>query len=106
VDANIIVSERIKEEMNAGKGLFRAIDAGFEKAFSSVFDGNITVIIAAIILIFFGSGSLLSFGYTLLCGVIMNFVAGITASRLMIRSLSNYKALQLPQLFGARRAEQ
>jgi protein-export SecD/SecF family membrane protein len=106
VDANIIVSERIKEEMNAGKGLFRAIDAGFEKAFSSVFDGNITVIIAAIILIFFGSGSLLSFGYTLLCGVIMNFVAGITASRLMIRSLSNYKALQLPQLFGARRAAQ
>lgn len=104
VDANIIVSERIKEELNAGKTLLRAIETGFEKAFTSVFDGNITVIIVAIILILFGSGAMLSFGYTLLCGVIMNFVAGVTASRLMIRSLSNFKALRLPQLFGARRA--
>lgn len=104
VDANIIISERIKEELNAGKNLLRAIDTGFEKAFSSVFDGNITVIIVAIILIIFGSGSMLSFGYTLLCGVIMNFIAGVTASRLMIRSLSNFKVLRRPQFFGARRA--
>ena len=106
VDANIIISERIKEELNAGKTLLRAIDTGFEKAFSSVFDGNITVIIVAIILIIFGSGSMLSFGYTLFCGVIMNFIAGVTASRLMIRSLSNFKALRRPQFFGARRAVQ
>lgn len=103
VDANIIISERIKEEINAGKTLLRAIDTGFERAFSSVFDGNITVIIVAIILIIFGSGSMLSFGYTLLCGVIMNFIAGVTASRLMIRSLINFKALRRPQYFGARR---
>lgn len=104
VDANIIVSERIKEELNAGKTLGRAVENGFERAFSSVFDGNITVIIVAIMLIIFGSGSMLSFGYTLLCGVIMNFVAGVTASRLMIRSLSNFDSLRRPQLFGARRA--
>jgi len=103
VDANVIVSERIKEEINSGKSLRYAIDAGFEKAFSSVFDGNITVIIVAIILIIFGSGSMLSFGYTLLCGVIMNFIAGVTASRLMIRSLSEFESLRRPQLFGARR---
>lgn len=103
VDANIIVSERIKEELNSGKTLLRAIDTGFKRAFSSVFDGNITVIIVAIILIILGSGSMLSFGYTLLCGVIMNFVAGVTASRLMIRSLSNFAALRRPQYFGARR---
>lgn len=102
VDANIIVSERIKEEINTGKTLRRAIDMGFERAFSSVFDGNITVIIVAIILIIFGSGSMLSFGYTLLCGVIMNFIAGVTASRLMIRSLSNFEAFRRPQYFGAR----
>ena len=106
VDANIIVSERIKEELNAGKTLLRAIETGFERAFSAVFDGNITVIIVAIILIIFGSGAMLSFGYTLLCGVIMNFIAGVTASRLMIRSLANFKALRLPQYFGARRAAQ
>ncbi|MGI5920972.1 MAG: preprotein translocase subunit SecD, partial [Syntrophomonadaceae bacterium] len=104
VDANIIISERIKEELNNGKNLLRAIDTGFERAFSAVFDGNITVIIVAVILIMLGSGSLLSFGYTLLCGVIMNFVAGVTASRLMIRSLSNFIALRRPQYFGARRA--
>lgn len=103
VDANIIVSERIKEEINTGKTLRRAIEAGFERAFSSVFDGNITVIIVAVILIIFGSGSMLSFGYTLLCGVIMNFIAGVTASRLMIRSLSNFEILRRPAYFGARR---
>jgi preprotein translocase subunit SecD len=106
VDANVIVSERIKEEINSGKSLRRAVDLGFERAFSSVFDGNITVIIVAIILIIFGSGAMLSFGYTLLCGVIMNFVAGVTASRLMIRSLSEFESLRKPQLFGARRVTQ
>lgn len=103
VDANVIVSERIKEELNAGKTLRSAINLGFDRAFSSVFDGNITVIIVSIVLLCLGSGSLLSFGYTLLCGVIMNFVAGVTASRLMISSLSEYEPLQKPALFGARR---
>lgn len=103
VDANVIISERIKEEINSGKSLRAAIDAGFNKAFSSVFDGNITVIIVALILIKFGSGSLLSFGYTLVTGVIMNFIAGVTASRLMIRSLSTFDSLRQPQFFGARR---
>jgi len=103
VDANVIISERIKEEIQSGKSLRAAIDAGFNKAFSSVFDGNITVIIVALILIKFGSGSLLSFGYTLVTGVIMNFIAGVTASRLMIRSLSMFDSLRQPQFFGARR---
>ena len=103
VDANIIIAERIKEEINTGKTILRAIDTGFERAFSAVFDGNITVIIIAVILIIFGSGSMLSFGYTLICGVIMNFIAGVTASRLMIRSLSSFKLLRRPQYYGARR---
>lgn len=104
VDANVIISERIKEEMKAGKTLKAAIEAGFTKAFSSVFDGNITVIIVAIILMIFGSGSLLSFGYSLLSGVIMNFIAGVTASRLMIKSLSQFDFLKSPSLYGAGRA--
>lgn len=105
VDANVIVSERIKEELNAGKTLRSAISLGFDRAFSSVFDGNVTVIIVSIVLLCLGSGSLISFGYTLLWGVIMNFVAGVTASRLMISSLSEYKGLQKPAYFGARRIE-
>ncbi len=103
VDANVIVSERIKEELKSGKTLQSAISSGFHRAFSSVFDGNITVIIVAVMLLLVGSGSMLSFGYTLLCGVIMNFLCGVTASRLMIQSLSEYKFLRKPQFFGARR---
>ena len=103
VDANVIVSERIKEELKAGKTIGAAVDSGFHRAFSSVFDGNITVIIVGVILIILGSGSLLSFGYTLVCGVIMNFIAGVTASRLMIRSLINFRTLNKPFYFGVRR---
>lgn len=99
VDANVIVSERISEEIKSGKTLDSAISSGFKGAFSSVFDGNITVLIVAVILMFFGSGTLLSFAYSLLTGIFFNFVAGVTASRLMIRSLSSYKFLRNPAFY-------
>ncbi|WMJ89539.1 protein translocase subunit SecD [Anaerocolumna sp. MB42-C2] len=102
VDANVIISERINEEIKSGKSIPSAISSGFKDAFSSVFDGNITVLIVAIILMIFGSGSLLSFAYSLLTGIFFNFVAGVTASRLMIRSLSEFKALRQPALFKCR----
>lgn len=103
VDANVIIAERIKEELNAGKTLRSSISLGFDRAFTAVFDGNVTTLIIAIVLMLLGSGSLLSFGYTLLCGVLMNFISGVTASRLMTSSLSEYKALQKPWYYGARR---
>lgn len=104
VDANIIVSERIREEMRSGRPLNAAISAGFKNAFSSVFDGNITVMIVAIILMIFGSGALLSFAYSLLTGVLLNFAAGVTASRLMIRSLSKFTPFRDPRWFMKRGA--
>lgn len=103
VDANVIISERIREELRAGKTLRKAIDQGFRRAFSAVFDGNITTIIVSIVLIIFGSGTMLSFGYTLLCGCLMNFVSGVIVSRLMIRSLSEFPALRKPAYFGVKR---
>lgn len=103
VDANIIVSERIREEMKLGRSLDSAISSGFHRAFSSVFDGNITVMIVAVILMILGSGAMLSFAYSLLTGVILNFVAGVTASRLMIKSLSLYEPLRKPWLYMIRR---
>lgn len=106
VDANVIVFERLKEELASGKPFDRAIDLGFHRAFSSVFDGNITTIIVAFVLIIFGSGSILSFGYTLLFGCTMNFVSGVAASRMMIRSLSGFKALRKPQYYGVRKVEE
>ncbi len=99
VDANVIISERISEEIKAGKSVRSAVAAGFKNAFTSVFDGNITVLIVAIILMLLGSGSLLSFAYSLFTGIVFNFVAGVTASRLMIRSLCSYEFLRKPALF-------
>jgi protein-export SecD/SecF family membrane protein len=99
VDANVIISERISEEIKAGKSVSSAIAAGFKNAFASVFDGNITVLIVAFILMTLGSGALLSFAYSLFTGIVFNFVAGVTASRLMIRSLSSYKFLRKPKLY-------
>lgn len=99
VDANVISSERISEEIKSGKSVSSAIAAGFSNSFASIFDGNITVLIVAFILMVFGSGSLLSFAYTLFTGIVFNFVAGVAASRLMIFSLSSYKFLNKPALY-------
>jgi protein-export membrane protein SecD len=122
VDANVITSERIKEELRAGKTLDGAINLGYERGFSAIFDGNVTVVIVSVILMgafgptssffakvfspvffMFGSstaGSIYSFGYTLLIGVIFNFVMGVTASRLMLKSISKFKAFRSPKLYG------
>jgi protein-export SecD/SecF family membrane protein len=99
VDANIIIGERISEEIKSGKRTPAAIAMGFKNAFSSVFDGNITVMIVAIILMVLGSGAMLSFAYSLLTGVLLNFLAGVTASRLMMRSLSLYPKLSHEPLY-------
>lgn len=100
VDANIITAERIKEEIADGKTVMAAVHSGFHKAFSSVFDGNITVIIVAIILMIFGSGTMLSFGYSLLSGVILNFLCGVLASKLMMKSVCQYNCFKKSGLYG------
>lgn len=99
VDANVISSERINEEIRSGKSVASAIEAGFSNSFASIFDGNITVLIVSVVLMLYGSGTLLSFAYTLFTGIVFNFLAGVTASRLMIFSLSSYKFLQKPALY-------
>ncbi len=99
VDANIIISERISDEVRNGKSLPMAIKAGYEKAFAAVFDGNITTAIVAVILMLFGSGTMLSFGYTLLVGIGLNFVAGIFATQVMLKSLIGFKAMRNPKLY-------
>lgn len=122
VDANIITAERIKEELRVGKTLDGALRSGFNRAFSAIFDGNVTVIIVAVILmgsfgppnsmfgkllspIFFmfgpsTAGSIYSFGYTLLVGVLLNLVMGVFASKLMLMSLSRFEAFRNPKLYG------
>ena len=127
VDANVITGERIKEEINSGKTIDTAIATGYKRAFSAVFDGNITMIIVAIILMgafgtpdslastilkpvffMFGAsteGTIYSFGYTLMVGVILNFLFGILATRLMTMSLSRFKIFRNPALYGGKSAK-
>lgn len=100
VDANIIIAERIKEELRNGATLYVAIASGFNRAFSSILDGNVTVAISAVCLMIFGTGSMLSFGYSLLIGVILNLVCGATASHLMTASLARFKSLRNTWLYG------
>lgn len=99
VDANVISAERISEEIKSGKSVTSAITSGFSNSFSSIFDGNVTVLIVAFVLMIFGTGSLLSFAYSLFTGIVFNFVAGVAASRLMIFSLSSYKFFNKPAFY-------
>jgi len=103
VDANIIAAERIREEMRDGKSVPAAISSGFKMSFSSVFDGNVTVLIVAFIMMFFGSGAILSFAYTLLFGIIMNFLAGVTATKLMTSSLGQFNFMKKPTFFMSKK---
>ena len=118
VDANVLTAERVREELRLGK----TVQGSIKRGFTAILDSNLTVILVAIILMgafgppssimatiynkiffFFGSattGSVYSFGYTLLVGIILNFIFGVTASRLMLRSLTNFKAFGKPALFG------
>ena len=122
VDANVLTSERIKEELRSGKTINSALELGYKRAWTSIFDGNLTIVFVAIILmgafgppdsllakamswLYFAfpatiEGMIYSFGYTLLVGVILNFVFGVLASRLMLASISKFKAMRNPKLYG------
>ncbi len=104
VDANVIVAERIREEVRGGMSIRQAVEIGYDRAFSSILDGNVTVAIAAACLIFFGSGSLLSFGYSLFAGVVLNLICGAWLSHYMTRSLVQFDKLRKPWFFGVKTA--
>lgn len=114
VDCNVITAERIKEELRTGRTLDGALEKGTKNSLSAIIDGNMTVVIVSIILmlvfgpanvlsIIFGestTGTIYAFGYTLLIGVIANFIMGIFLTRLMLRSISGFKFVRHKWLFG------
>jgi SecD/SecF fusion protein len=83
VDANVIIYERIKEELRAGKGLGLAISDGYKNAYSAIIDGNLTTIITGIVLAVFGSGPVQGFATTLVIGIITSLITSIFVSRLI-----------------------
>ena len=121
VDCNVITAESVRDELRAGKTIDSAIRSGSKNSFWAIFDGNITVlIVAAVLMGVFGSstslfgflfswlpvsttGSVYAFGYTLLIGVITNFIFGIWLSRVMLRSISRLKIFRKPWFYGGDR---
>ncbi len=83
VDANVIIYERIREELAAGKGMKVAISEGYSNAFSAIFDGNFTTMLTGIILFMFGSGPIRGFATTLMIGIATSFFTGVFVSRLI-----------------------
>ncbi len=100
VDANVIIFERIKDELRSGKTLHAAIDVGFKRAFSAILDGNVTTLIAAAVLLKFGTGPIQSFAYTLGIGVILSFITAVTATRIMLRTISDLDLAKHKWLYG------
>ena len=86
VDANVIIFERIKEELRAGKGVALAVKDGFSNAYSAIIDGNLTTIITGIVLFFFGTGPVQGFATTLVVGIITSMFCSILITRVMLES--------------------
>ena len=85
VDANVIIFTRIKEEIGNGLSVKSAIDAGFKKAFSAIFDGNITTIIAGLVLLWMGSGQVKGFARTLILGIILSMFTALVITRFLLK---------------------
>jgi protein-export membrane protein, SecD/SecF family/protein-export membrane protein SecD len=102
VDANVIIFERVKEELRNGKALVKAIESGFGKAFSAIFDGNVTSIIISAVLFQFGTGSIKGFAVTLIIGVLASMFTAITVTRLLLKIVVvNFKVTNI-KLFGVK----
>lgn len=84
VDANVIIYERIREELRAGKAVVKAINDGFGEAMSAIIDANLTTFIAALVMFFLGSGPVKGFAVTLTIGLVTSVFTAIYFTRLMI----------------------
>lgn len=107
VDANVIIFERFNEEVRAGRSLKASVRAGFKNAMSAVLDANVTTLIASIVLLWYGTGSIQGFAKTLLLGVVTSMFTAIVVTRFLMKNIVNLGNLDV-KLFtsGARKEEQ
>ncbi len=125
VDCNVIAAERIRDEFAKGKTIDGSIDSGYKNSLSAIIDGNVTIVIVSLVLMgAFGSpdgimakimspimsllgssitGSIYSFGYTLLVGTIFNLIMGVLASKAMLKSVSRLKIFRNPWFYGGKK---
>lgn len=100
VDANVLIFEHFKEEVKAGKTLRMAMDSGFKRAFTTIFDSNLTTIIAAAVLFFFGTGPIRGFAITLGLGVVISMFTAITLTQFMLKHLIAAKLFTDQRIYG------
>lgn len=103
VDANIIIYERIKDELRGGKTLRAGVEAGFRRAFWTIFDANVTTVLAAVVLYFLGTGPIRGFAVTLMLGITASFFTAIVLTRWLLRLLVRVEFLRRPGLYGVPR---
>ncbi len=101
VDANVLIFEHFKEEFRLGKTLRLSMDAGFDRAFTTIFDSNITTIIAAAVLFLYGTGTIRGFAITLGLGVLLSMFTAITLTRYLLKWLIAAKIFENPSIYGA-----
>ena len=99
VDANVLIFERVKEELRAGNTLIRSIDTGFSLAFSSILDGHVTGLISCAALFALGTGLVKGFAVTLAIGLLLSLFTALTCTRTLLRVLMSYPALRRPNYF-------
>jgi preprotein translocase subunit SecD len=99
VDANVLIFERTREELRDGKSLYRSIESGFYRAFSSILDGNVTTLIACVALGYWGTGLVRGFAVTLAVGVLVSMFTAITCSRNFLLLAINFPNLRKPHLY-------
>ena len=100
VDANVIIFARIKEELQLGRTVRMAVDAGFNKAFKAIVDGNVTTLIAAAVLYIFGTGLIKSFATTLAVGIIISMFTALVITRFVLKALVGLD-IRKPELFAS-----
>ncbi len=102
VDANVLIFEHFKEEYQInGKSLRLSMDAGFKRAFTTIFDSNVTTLIAAGVLFFLGTGTIRGFAITLGVGTILSMFTAITLTQFMLKLMINSKLSENPRIYGA-----
>lgn len=99
VDANVLIFERTREELRAGKTLYRSVESGFFRAFSSILDGNVTTLFACGALFFLGAGLVKGFALTLALGVVISMFTAITCSRTLLFYVLTIQNLRRPEWF-------
>ena len=104
VDANVVIFERIKEELNAGKSVKAAVKAGFNRAFTAIIDSNITTLIAAVVLWYFGTGAIQGFAVTLFLGVVLSLITALFITKVLLNALVGMGVTNI-KLFGAKSAD-